>query len=121
MYYYVIICVICAMLGFLVGYLAAIDYSVKILKREQERHTENLKEAEYAFHKGLKDIGKIYRTEQQETAKRHTKLLDEIAQVTGVDVVELPSFGTVYLNHSKNLREAMQALHLEDFSDGALE
>ena len=44
----------------------------------------------------------------------HQKMLSEIAQVTAIDIVELPTFGTVYLNHSKSIRETMDETNNEN-------
>jgi len=110
---------VCIAVGFIAGYLTARSDYRHHLDVERVHHESCLADAENRYRQTLKDIDKAIRIDAQETAKRHTKLLDEISQVTGIDKVELPSFGVVYLNHSKNVREAMQALYEEDLSDGA--
>ena len=55
----------------------------------------------------------MYETEIREISQRNTKLLNEISHVTGVDEINLPSFGTIYLDSEKHLREAMKLLNEE--------
>lgn len=54
------------------------------------------------------------KAEQRSKAVEMNQLLTEISQVTGIEVVQLPSFGTVYLNQDKIQREAMLSLNMED-------
>lgn len=116
-----VIFVIGLILSFVSGYCMARNNSDFRISLEKIRHDETIIELREKHNEELIDIRKHYITMSQNEAKRFTKILDEVSQVTDVDKVELPSFGTIYLNHSKNLREAMQALHMEDLSDGALD
>lgn len=116
-----VIFVIGLILSFVSGYCMARNNADFRVSLEKIRHDETIIELREKHNNELIDIRKHYITMSQNEAKRFTKILDEVSQVTGVDKVELPSFGVVYLNHSKNLREAMRALHMEDLSDGALD
>lgn len=62
----------------------------------------------------LKSTRITYETEIREIKQRNTRLLNEISRVTGVDEIDLPSFGTVYLDNEKHLRETMKLLNEED-------
>ena len=64
-------------------------------------------------------MSRIGTIEQQELIQRHAKMLDEISQATGINVIELPSFGKVCLNQSGRPRESMYRIYEEDESDGA--
>lgn len=63
------------------------------------------------------DWHKRYNTSQiemQERQNRTNKILQELSEILGVDEVDLPSFGKVYLNQNKHIRDAMNAINLED-------
>ena len=117
-YIYIILAVMFLVVGFIFGYIVARYYNDRIFRIEKRIHeTEMRNELERHAEQVAKN-GLMYDVEKRELTQRHTKLLDEIAQVTGIDVINLPSFGTVHLNHSKTVREAMKALYEEDESDG---
>lgn len=50
----------------------------------------------------------------QERQNRTNKILQELSETLGVDEVDLPSFGKVYLNQNKHIRDAMNSINLED-------
>lgn len=108
-------------LAFLAGYASAKKDTDCLLVMERHSHEDALAKVEERYLRELMDARKNLTLVSQENAKRHTKILDEISQVTGINEVTLPSFGTIYLNHTDNVRKAMQALHMEDLSDGALD
>lgn len=87
------------------------DYELEREKKSYELQLENIKGC---FKENLTDIIKTHNTERQELTNRNIRILDEISKVTGIDKIELPSFGTVYLNHSEKLRAAMQAIYEEE-------
>ena len=62
----------------------------------------------------LKNTRITYETEIREINQRNARLLNEISHATGVDEINLPSFGTIYLDSEKHLREAMRLLNEED-------
>lgn len=84
------------------------------LEREKKSYELQLESIKGCFKENLTDLIKTHNTERQELANRNIRILDEISRVTGIDKIELPSFGTVYLNHSEKLRAAMQAIYEED-------
>lgn len=84
------------------------------LEREKKRYDLQMESIKGCFKENLNELIKTHNVERQELTTRNVRILDEISQVTGIDEIELPSFGTVYLNHSKKQREAMQALHKEE-------
>lgn len=43
--------------------------------------------------------------DKEETKAIHERFLNELSEVTGIDVIELPSFGTVTLNTKKETRK----------------
>ena len=117
-YIYIILAVMFLVVGFIFGYIVARYYDDRIFRIEKKIHeTEMRRELERHAEQMAKN-GLMFEVEKRELTQRHTKLLDEIAQATGIDVINLPSFGTVHLNHSKTVREAMKALYEEDESDG---
>lgn len=116
-YIYIIMAAMCIVVGFMFGYMIARYYDDRIFRIEKKIHeTEMRNELERHAEQVAKN-GLMYDVEKRELTQRHTKLLDEIAQVTGIDVINLPSFGTVHLNHSKTVREAMKALYEEGEED----
>lgn len=117
-YIYIIMAAMGIIVGFIFGYMIARYYDNRILNIEKKIHETEMRRELERHAKQVAKNGVMFDVEKRELTQRHTKILDEIAQVTGIDVVVLPSFGTVHLNHSKNVREAMKALYEEDESDG---
>lgn len=101
-------------LVFLSGYRAA-EHDARD-RREKELNSLNdiLKINEYEYKDLLKSTRITYETEIREINRRNTRLLNEISHITGVDEINLPSFGTIYLDSEKHLREAMRLLNEED-------
>ena len=117
-YIYITLAVMGIVVGFIFGYMFATQHDNRIFKIEKKMHeAEMLHEIERHAEQVAKN-GLIFEVEKRELTQRHTKILDEISQVTGIDTVVLPTFGTINLNHSKSVREAMKALYEEDESDG---
>lgn len=111
---FAVLIVITFLIGFMFGRVSRQVHYQNLIETEREHFRETSEEANKNHSSVLERLGRAYEAETRDLTRRNIKLLDEIAQVTGIDVVELPSFGTVYLNHSKTVREAMQALFKED-------
>ena len=104
---------ICTALAYLSGYMAA-EHTARD-RREKELNSLNdiLKINEDEYKDLLNSTRITYETEIREIKQRNTRLLNEISRVTGVDEIDLPSFGTIYLDSEKHLREAMRLLNEE--------
>ena len=104
---------ICTALAYLSGYMTA-EHAARD-RREKELNSLNdiLKINEDEYKDLLKSTRIAYETEIREINQRNTKLLNEISRVTGADEIDLPSFGTIYLDSEKHLREAMRLLNEE--------
>jgi hypothetical protein len=110
---------LCIIVGFIAGYITAKSNYNYYRDLDRIHYETCLANSENHYNQTLKDVQKAFSVQIQENAKRQTQMLDEIAHATGIDTVILPSFGTVYLNHTKNVSEAMKAFYDEDLSDGA--
>lgn len=117
-YIYIILAAMGIVVGFIFGYMFATYHANRVFKIEKKMHETEMRHEIERHSEQVAKNGLIFEVEKRELTQRHTKILDEISQVTGIDVVELPSFGTINLNHSKTVREAMKALYEEDESDG---
>lgn len=105
---------ICTTLAYISGYMIA-EHDARD-RREKELSSLNdiLKINEDEYKDLLKNTRITYETEIREINQRNTRLLNEISHATGVDEINLPSFGTIYLDSEKHLREAMRLLNEED-------
>lgn len=105
---------ICTTLAYISGYMIA-EHDARD-RREKELNSLNdiLKFNEDEYKDLLKNTRITYETEIREINHRNTRLLNEISHATGVDEINLPSFGTIYLDSEKHLREAMRLLNEED-------
>ena len=104
---------ICTALAYLSGYMAAEHAAREVREKELNSFNNILKINEDEYKDLLKSTRITYETEIREINQRNTKLLNEISRVTGVDEIDLPSFGTIYLDNEKHLREAMRLLNEE--------
>ena len=109
----IIVVLIYAVLSYVLGYMAA-EHDARG-RREKELNSLNdiLKINEDEYKDLLKSTRITYETEIREIKQRNTRLLNEISHATGVDEINLPSFGTIYLDSEKHLREAMKLLNEE--------
>ena len=98
---------ICTLFSYLLGYMAADRAAREHLDKKLNSFNDILKINEDEYKDLLKKTRITYETEIREINQRNTRLLNEISHVTGVDEINLPSFGTVYLDSEKHLREAM--------------
>lgn len=114
---YIIAAAMCIVIGYMAGYFTARVHDNHMMHVERESHKMAMNYEIEQHAAQVAKNGMMFEVEKRELTQRHTKILDEIAQVTGIDVVNLPSFGTVHLNHSKTIREAMKALYEEDEED----
>ena len=105
---------ICTTLAYLSGYMTAERAAREHLEKKLNSFNNILKINEDEYKDLLKNTRVMYETEIREIGQRNTKLLNEISRVTGVDEIDLPSFGTIYLDNEKHLREAMRLLNEED-------
>lgn len=105
---------ICAVLAYLSGYMTAEHAARDRLEKELNSFNNILKINEDEYKDLLKSTRITYETEIREIKQRNTRLLNEISRVTGVDEIDLPSFGAIYLDSGKHLREAMRLLNEED-------
>ena len=105
---------ICTALAYLSGYMTAEHAARERLLEVVNSFNDILKISEDEYKDLLKNTRIMYETENREISQRNTKLLNEISHVTGVDEIDLPSFGTIYLDSEKHLREAMRLLNEED-------
>lgn len=105
---------ICTALAYLSGYIAAEHAAREHLEKKLNGFNDILKINEDEYKGLLKNTRIMYETEIREISQHNTKLLNEISHVTGVDEINLPSFGTIYLDSEKHLREAMRLLNEED-------
>ena len=105
---------ICTTLAYMLGYMIA-EHDARD-RREKELNSLNdiLKINEDEYKDLLKNTRITYETEIREINQRNARLLNEISHATGVDEINLPSFGTIYLDSEKHLREAMRLLNEED-------
>ena len=110
--------VICTLIGIFWGWCLSKLYHAKWhayeLERERKNYELHIKNLNGCFKENLTELIKTHNVERQELTNRNIRILDEISKVTGIDKIELPSFGTVYLNHSEKLRAAMQAMYTEE-------
>lgn len=116
---YIVIALMSVVIGFIAGYLLARFNDNRWITVEREQHKMAMLHETERHAAQVAKNGMMFDIEKRELTRRHTNILDEISQVTGIDKIELPSFGTMYLNHSKHVREAMRELYEEDESDGA--
>ena len=105
---------ICTALAYLSGYMTAERAAREHLEKKLNSFNDILKINEDEYKDLLKNTRIMYETAISEIGQRNTKLLNEISHVTGVDEINLPSFGTIYLDSEKHLREAMRLLNEED-------
>ena len=105
---------ICTTFAYISGYMIAEHDARDRLEKELSSLNDILKINEDEYKDLLKKTRITYETEIREINQRNTRLLNEISHVTGVDEINLPSFGTVYLDSEKHLREAMRLLNEED-------
>ena len=105
---------ICTALAYLSGYMTAEHAARERLLEVVNSFNDILKISEDEYKDLLKNTRNMYETEIREISQRNTKLLNEISHATGVDEINLPSFGTIYLDSEKHLREAMRLLNEED-------
>ena len=80
---------------------------IKDIKKERD-HSEDFLRTQYVNR--LKAYKNAYRVEVQETKNRYGQILQEISDTLGVDEVVLPSFGKLYLNRNKYMREAFNSI-----------
>lgn len=80
---------------------------IKDIKKERD-HSEDFLRTQYVNR--LKADQNAYRVEVQETKNRYSRILQEISDTLGVDEVILPSFGKLYLNRNKHMREAFNSI-----------
>ena len=104
---------ICTTLAYLSGYMSAEHAARERLLKEANSFNDVLKLNEDEYKDHLKSTRIAYETEIGEIKQRNTKLLNEISHATGIDEINLPSFGTIYLDSEKHLREAMRLLNEE--------
>ena len=104
---------ICTVLAYLSGYMTAEHAARERLLKEANSFNDILKLNEDEYKDHLKNTRIAYDTEIGEIKQRNTKLLNEISHATGIDEINLPSFGTIYLDSEKHLREAMKLLNEE--------
>ena len=111
--------VICTLVGVFWGWCLSKTYHAKWhnyeLEQEKKHCERQLAYMDKCFKENLTELVKTHNTERQELTNRNVRILDEISKVTGIDKIELPSFGTVYLNHSEKLRAAMQEIYKENY------
>jgi hypothetical protein len=83
---------------------------LKLKDKEHQSQINNMKEC---FEEDLTDMMKEKDIARQDLNNQYIRILDEVSKATGIDKIELPSFGTVYLNYNEKLRAAMQELNEE--------
>lgn len=84
---------------------------LKLRDSENEAKLENMKQC---FKEDLTDMIKEKDVERQNLNNKYIRILDEVSKATGINKIELPSFGIVYLNHTERLRAAIRELNKED-------
>lgn len=99
--------------GWCLGRQYYYHWYISELKLENKKHEEQIKNLKECFKEDLTDMIKTKDIERQDLNNKYIRILDEVSKVTGIDKIELPSFGMVYLNHTEKLREAMRALNEE--------
>ena len=82
---------------------------IKNIKKERD-HSEDFLRTQYVSVNRLKADQNAYRVEIQEVKNRYSRILQEISDTLGVDEVVLPSFGKLYLNRNKYMREAFNSI-----------
>ena len=82
---------------------------IKVIKKERD-HSEDFIRTQYVSVNRLKADQNAYRVEIQEVKNRYSRILQEISDTLGVDEVVLPSFGKLYLNRNKYMREAFNSI-----------
>ena len=108
-----VVILLCSVFAYISGYLHA-EHSWKTrLERELNTFNDILESNSLEFKDNLRETRKTYELRIRELTNEHTKLLNEISHATGVDEINLPSFGTIYLDSDKHLREAMRLLNEE--------
>ena len=108
---------LCSAFAYISGYLYSERSWKTRLERELNTFNDILESNSSEFKDNLRETRKTYELKIRELTNEHTKLLNEISNVTGIDEVKLPSFGTIYLDSDKHLREAMKLLYEEDDED----
>lgn len=112
---------------FIVGSLFGCVVACIIFSRDLRRFRDDLYDYEsrlakinskVKFYETLCDrLNRSYNESQiqmRERQNRTNKILQELSETLGVDEVVLPSFGKVYLNQNKHIRDAMNSINLED-------
>lgn len=88
-------------------------YYIEELKLRDTEHQKQIANMKECFKEDLTSMLKEKDVERQDLNNKYVRILDEVSKVTGVDKIDIPSFGTVYLNHSERLRAAMRELNEE--------
>ena len=105
---------LCSAIAYISGYLHA-DHSCKIrFEKELSDFNDILETSNTEYDNMLRNTRNTYETEIRELRTRNANLLDEISHVSGIDEITLPSFGTIYLDRTKHIRESMRLLNDED-------
>ena len=105
---------ICTALAYMSGYMIAKHDARDCREKELNSLNDILKINEDEHKDLLKNTRITYETEIREINQRNARLLNEISHATGMDEINLPSFGTIYLDSEKHLREAMRLLNEAD-------
>lgn len=105
---------ICSLVAYIGGYLRAEHNWMNRLESELNSFNDILESNTSEFKDNLRETRNVYEVKIRELKNEHSKLLNEISHATGVDEINLPSFGTIYLDSEKHLREAMRLLNEED-------
>jgi hypothetical protein len=83
---------------------------LKLRDTEYQKQIVNMKEC---FKEDLTSMIKEKDIERQDLNNKYIRILDGVSKATGVDKIDIPGFGTVYLNHTERLRAAMRELNEE--------
>lgn len=105
---------LCSISGYAIGYLHSNHWWASRMEDEVLTFNDILEHNSAEFKNNLRETRNVYELKIRELKNENAKLLNEISVVTGIDEVNLPSFGTIYLNSDKHLREAMKLLYKED-------
>lgn len=84
---------------------------IKDIKKERDHH-ENFLRTQYI--RQITDEQNACRVEIREAKNRCSRILQEVSDTLGVDEVILPSFGKLYLNRNKYMRDAFNSIANED-------
>ena len=106
-------------IGFTIAYFSSYFETVELIRKldSYDRLLTDYKSKIDCYIEESEVWHKRYIDSQVEMRNQHNRmnnLLQELSDALGIDELDLPSFGKLYLNRNKWKKEAMESIHLED-------